>query len=354
MRELTTSSQLFQSAVAAKLGLTTTELSVLTLLREGPRSAGQLAERTQLTTGAITRVLDGLEKRGYLTRGTDPDDRRRVVVSVVPPRIGEVGQAFRPMLAAAEAVRAEFSQPELGIIARYVARSTEMLREQTAALRGGPGPATTAVLEATLGASRLARLALAGGAHQIEIGPGADLTDRLYRGQFDGPAPSAEVSEQGGESLVRMRIGRRRGGRWLASPGPSRLDLSPEAAWAIDVRGGAHHLTIDAAELGLRSFSIAGGTHDLRLRLGRPEAVVPLSLSGGVHHLTISRPAGVRVDVRVRGGAGAVILDGRRHPPTDQRPWRSTDDAARAATPAAPHYELTVTGGAHRIRVEAG
>src|SRR6185369_15473289 len=72
LRELVSAAQLFQSAAGVRARLTPTELAVLTLLRTNPRVAGQLALATQLTTGAITRVLDGLERRGYVTRLPDP------------------------------------------------------------------------------------------------------------------------------------------------------------------------------------------------------------------------------------------------------------------------------------------
>jgi DNA-binding MarR family transcriptional regulator len=46
----------------------------------GPATAGQLATWTGLTTGAITAMLDRLEKAGFVRREPHPDDRRKVVV----------------------------------------------------------------------------------------------------------------------------------------------------------------------------------------------------------------------------------------------------------------------------------
>ena len=43
-------------------------------------SAGQLAAEARLTSGAITAVIDRLERAGYVRRVADPDDRRRVLV----------------------------------------------------------------------------------------------------------------------------------------------------------------------------------------------------------------------------------------------------------------------------------
>src|SRR5689334_8704424 len=46
----------------------------------GPSTAGQLAEQTGLTTGAITRILDRLEKMELLHRERDKSDGRKIIV----------------------------------------------------------------------------------------------------------------------------------------------------------------------------------------------------------------------------------------------------------------------------------
>ena len=65
------------------------------LISEGPATPGELAERTGLTAGgAITTVIDRLERQGYVSRDRDPNDRRRVIVTAdaaaVFARFGEV------------------------------------------------------------------------------------------------------------------------------------------------------------------------------------------------------------------------------------------------------------------------
>src|SRR3954468_5664923 len=72
-------STFFIQAVATKAGMNHTDLKVLSLLsRQGPLSAGRIAELTGLTTGAITFMLDRLEKAGYARRVRHPTDRRIV------------------------------------------------------------------------------------------------------------------------------------------------------------------------------------------------------------------------------------------------------------------------------------
>lgn len=74
---------MFHQAVADRLGLHPTDHKCLDLLREeGPMSAGELAEATGLTSGAITGVADRLERAGFLHRESDPHDRRRILLRV--------------------------------------------------------------------------------------------------------------------------------------------------------------------------------------------------------------------------------------------------------------------------------
>jgi DNA-binding MarR family transcriptional regulator len=74
------------NAVIEEHGLTFQEWDVLGALRQsGPpfrRSAGSLAKRTELSSGAMTNRLDRLEKTGLVRRLPDPDDRRGVLVEL--------------------------------------------------------------------------------------------------------------------------------------------------------------------------------------------------------------------------------------------------------------------------------
>src|SRR5262249_31217925 len=80
-RALSTAVILFHEAVASRLGLGAAEWRCLDLLdREGPATAGRLAELSGFTTGAITGIVDRLEKAGYVRREPTPRDRRSVIV----------------------------------------------------------------------------------------------------------------------------------------------------------------------------------------------------------------------------------------------------------------------------------
>lgn len=63
------------------MALAPMDLVCMCLLQlHGPATAGWLAEMTGLSTGAITGVVNRLERSGYAVREQDPQDRRKVIV----------------------------------------------------------------------------------------------------------------------------------------------------------------------------------------------------------------------------------------------------------------------------------
>jgi DNA-binding MarR family transcriptional regulator len=75
----------YDELVASRLGINRSDLRCLDLLHEaGTMTAGQLAAGSGLTTGAATRMLDRLERIGYVRRRPDSADRRRVLVELTP------------------------------------------------------------------------------------------------------------------------------------------------------------------------------------------------------------------------------------------------------------------------------
>ena len=72
---------LVDDAACRLMGINRTDGRCLDVLEQrGQISAGELAAEARLTTGAVTAVIDRLERAGYARRVADPDDRRRVLV----------------------------------------------------------------------------------------------------------------------------------------------------------------------------------------------------------------------------------------------------------------------------------
>ncbi len=85
IRASQTATDAFDHAVADYVGLDRAAYRCLDILdQEGPMTAGRLAERARLSPGAMTALLDRLERRGLARRTRDTKDRRRVLVEVTP------------------------------------------------------------------------------------------------------------------------------------------------------------------------------------------------------------------------------------------------------------------------------
>ena len=56
--------------------------AVQELYRKGPLTPSQLASSMKTTTGRVSTLLSALEKKGQITRESDPDDRRVVHVNL--------------------------------------------------------------------------------------------------------------------------------------------------------------------------------------------------------------------------------------------------------------------------------
>jgi DNA-binding MarR family transcriptional regulator len=135
-RRHSTATVLLHHAVAERLGLGPSDHKCLDLLVErGPMSGSQLASITGLTTGAITGVVNRLERSGFVRREADPDDGRKQRISPAPERLGPVRAVFEGRRRDAEALLDGFDERQLEAVALYLTRATEYCRHHTATLR---------------------------------------------------------------------------------------------------------------------------------------------------------------------------------------------------------------------------
>jgi DNA-binding MarR family transcriptional regulator len=140
----------FDQAVADAVNLNRTDMRCVDALhREGPLTAGQLAEQTGLSAGAMTTALDRLERSGYARRVRDSADRRRVLVELMP-RAGELAAFYSGHAAYAERLYQRHSIEQLELLLRFVRESREFNERQAARLEQEngrrPGRGSTAKL----------------------------------------------------------------------------------------------------------------------------------------------------------------------------------------------------------------
>jgi DNA-binding MarR family transcriptional regulator len=135
----TTDGILFHQAVADRVGLHVTDLRCLNLLSQsGPLTAGELGQRTGLgTTGAVTRMVDRLERAGYVRRQLNPLDRRRVIIRPVPERLAALAPHYQGIAAAWADLLAGYSDQQLELFLDLFDRMHQMSQQQLADLRPG-------------------------------------------------------------------------------------------------------------------------------------------------------------------------------------------------------------------------
>jgi DNA-binding MarR family transcriptional regulator len=129
---------MFHTAIAEHMGLGTTDHKVFDfVLRTGPASAGQLADVTGLTTGAITGVIDRLETAGFVKREKDASDRRKVLVhsNLSTTRERQLFKLFDSLARGVSTLASSYNDNELATILDFSIRSQALLREETAKLK---------------------------------------------------------------------------------------------------------------------------------------------------------------------------------------------------------------------------
>jgi DNA-binding MarR family transcriptional regulator len=140
MRDVSGQSVLYSQAVAERLGMNSTDLECLDHILRGPVTAGRLAKVTGLTTGAITGVIDRLERVGLAQRERDPDDRRKILVGVLPAVGERVAPLFAPMERTAMGVLSSYRDDELALLLDFLTRARDAALTAMAELRALPEP----------------------------------------------------------------------------------------------------------------------------------------------------------------------------------------------------------------------
>ena len=120
----------FDSLAAQQLGVSETDLRCLNIIENsGGLSAGELASQAGLTAGAITGVIDRLEKAGSARRVPDSDDRRRVKLEVTPTFYRSAQRIWGPMAADWQTMlSAGFTTKELERITAFLRATNEVGR----------------------------------------------------------------------------------------------------------------------------------------------------------------------------------------------------------------------------------
>ena len=135
LRRSSAAGVLHGQTVARRVGVNSSDLECLDLiLMSGPSTAGDIARHTGLTSGAVTGLIDRLERLGLVERTADPADRRKVLVRVREDRIGAIAALYTPLEKAMQALLAGYSKEEFATLIDFAERSGALLQARVSEL----------------------------------------------------------------------------------------------------------------------------------------------------------------------------------------------------------------------------
>ena len=125
MRRSSAQGVIFGQTVANVVGISGSDLECLDFLNlEGRVTAGRLAEVTGLTTGAITGVVDRLEKAGLVRRERDAETGARCLSRPFRKTSRRSDGFTSPCSAAMQKVWESYSDAELRLLLRFATKAT--------------------------------------------------------------------------------------------------------------------------------------------------------------------------------------------------------------------------------------
>ena len=137
LRRSSAAGVLHGQTIARRAGINSTDMECLDLIiMSGPSTAGEIGRRTGLSSGAVTGLIDRLEKLGLVERTADPNDRRKVLVRVREDKIAPIASQFAPLEKRMQALLASYSRDELKVLLDFAERSSEILLARVSELSG--------------------------------------------------------------------------------------------------------------------------------------------------------------------------------------------------------------------------
>lgn len=131
IRRMSLETMLLSALVAERIGINPTDLSWLALIEPGKDvTAGELAELSGLTTGAVTGLIDRLEKAGFVERQRDPVDRRKVYVRPNPANSERIEPHFARATEEVRELWGRYSEAELMLLKDFFSRSHQILHAE--------------------------------------------------------------------------------------------------------------------------------------------------------------------------------------------------------------------------------
>jgi len=120
IRKFIAASIFFNTQTAEKVGIGLTDMQMLHMLQlYGPSTPGRLAVWTGLSSGGVTVALDRLEKAGYVRREANPEDRRSLLVMLVPAKLQRMAGMYEEVESETRRHLGTLPQRDLEAVVRF-------------------------------------------------------------------------------------------------------------------------------------------------------------------------------------------------------------------------------------------
>jgi DNA-binding MarR family transcriptional regulator len=132
----------FEDAAAGYFGVNRTAMRCMEVLdRLGRLTPGEIAGYTGLSSGAVTAMLDRLERADMVQRLPDPTDRRRVLVQLTDKARRLAADVYEPLTGEIEQFE-RYSDDQLRLIEEFMRMATDALDRHSARVESlrGAGP----------------------------------------------------------------------------------------------------------------------------------------------------------------------------------------------------------------------
>jgi DNA-binding MarR family transcriptional regulator len=344
----TANTVLLEQAIAERLKIGITDLHSANLLRiMGPMTAGKIAELTGFTTGAVTGMLDRLEKMGFVRRETDPQDRRRVFVHAQSEAMdAAVGPFYESLMNNALLLVAHYSDEQLEFMLTHMKRNNTLMLEEAARIRDEPlRNQQREVGFVPSGETVVLPLANITKGHLIVTNAGTGLHIKghmepadLLRGRFSKPLPMISTDE-GMVKVLYPESGMTQGA------GSGEMSLNGVILWRMELALNSTGCTLDLLNVRFNALDIKASSSDVELTLPPPASTATIRVTGAGSTISVKCQPDTPLKVNMRRGAGELTIDGI--PYRDKKRYE-TEDYEKASG----RYEIDVTARLTSVAIE--
>ena len=344
IRQFTGINASFFRVAATRIGIAVTDMQVLDILDLiGPATAGQLADLTGLTTGAITRILDRLEKAGLVCRERDKSDGRKVIVRLERGKdeMSKVRSILDSVEKTWDEVASRYDDEQIAFLLEFLKYSNTRSRKELAQLQQEAPAGEGEIFSAPLENQESGRLVVSCGISRLTVRADEEMAG-LYQARFEGPVPGVKAKD----GVVTIRYPRRLLGLG-EKQGQAVVALSVAIPWRIAIQGGAAEAVAELGGLNLAGLEVKGGFNTIHLDLPTPTGMVPIRLTGGASEITVRRPAGVAIRINFKGWASELAFDDQTFSVADNLSQLQSP----GFDPTAPSFDIEITSYANRIAI---